>query len=258
MNPLAAAIDDGIIYPSSDGKRMAENTRQYEWIVAIKGNLDLLFADDPNVFVAGDNLIYPVRGDNKLRQAPDVYVAFGRPKGHRGSYRVWEEGGIFPQVIFEVLSPGNRAGEMNRKRAFYLRYGAEEYYVIDPDDHTAEGWLRDGDTFRAVIDLNGFVSPRLGIRFDTGGPEVEICYPDDRRFLTFLEIGQLAEQRKLESDAARRQAADAQQRADAEQQRADAETRRAEIETRRATRASEDNDRLRAMLRAAGLDPDAP
>src|SRR5436305_13821165 len=119
------AAEQEIVYPDSDGMTMADNTLQYAWIVTIMGNLDALFANDPNVFVAGDNLIYPVKGDNKIRQAPDVYVAFGRPKGHRGSYKVWEEGGTFPQVVFEVLSPGNRFAEMARKFVFYETYGAE-------------------------------------------------------------------------------------------------------------------------------------
>jgi hypothetical protein len=44
------------LYPDSDGRPMAENTLQYEWIVTIKGNLDALFCNDPNVFVAGDLL----------------------------------------------------------------------------------------------------------------------------------------------------------------------------------------------------------
>jgi Uma2 family endonuclease len=123
-----------VIYPDSDGQPMADNTRQYEWIVTIKGNLDILFRDDPNVFVAGDLLWYPVEGDNKTRQAPDTMVAFGRPKGDRGSYRQWEEGGIAPQVVFELLSPGNRAGKMIRKFRFYEQYGVEEYYIYDPDD----------------------------------------------------------------------------------------------------------------------------
>src|SRR5438445_3715461 len=101
-----------IVYPDSDGKPMAENTLQFEWIVTIQGGLDALFRDDPNVFVAGDLLWYPVEGDNKTRMAPDAMVAFGRPKGERGPYRQWEEGGIAPQVVFEVLSPGNRAADM--------------------------------------------------------------------------------------------------------------------------------------------------
>ena len=36
-------------------------------------------------------------------------VVFGRPKGRRGSYRQWEEDNIPPQVVFEILSPGNNA-----------------------------------------------------------------------------------------------------------------------------------------------------
>src|SRR5438477_12404954 len=137
-----------IVYPESDGQPMAENTLQAEWIVRIHGNLQAQFRDRDDVFVAMDNLWYPVEGDPTIRTAPDVYVAFGRPKGHRGSYRQWEEGGIAPQVVFEILSPGNRAGEMKKKRQFYRTYGAEEYYVIDPEDGIAEGWLRDGDEFR--------------------------------------------------------------------------------------------------------------
>nr|WP_219730039.1 hypothetical protein [Sodalinema gerasimenkoae] len=35
---------------------MADNTLQFRWIVIIKENLDLIFADDPDVFVAGDLL----------------------------------------------------------------------------------------------------------------------------------------------------------------------------------------------------------
>jgi Uma2 family endonuclease len=90
---------------------MADNTKQFRWIVVIKENLELLFADNPQVFVAGDLLWYPVEGDNAIRQAPDAMVVVGRPKGNRGSYRQWEEGGVAPQVVFKILSPGNRFGE---------------------------------------------------------------------------------------------------------------------------------------------------
>ena len=67
-----------IIYPESDGQPMEDNTKQFRYIVTIQGGLAALFADDPNVFVAGDLLWYPVEGKNTLRVAPDVMVAFGR------------------------------------------------------------------------------------------------------------------------------------------------------------------------------------
>ena len=113
---------------------MSDNTLQFKWIVTIKEGLDNVFRDDPNVFVAGDLLWYPVEGDPKTRTAPDTMVAFGRPKGYRGSYKQWVEGGIAPQVVFEVLSPGNRPPDLAKKFAFYDRFGVEEYYVYDPDD----------------------------------------------------------------------------------------------------------------------------
>src|SRR5271166_2796628 len=85
-----------IIYPDDDGQPMAENTLQFEWIVTIQGGLDAEFANDPNVFVAGDLLWYPVEGEPKIRQAPDAMVVLGRPQGYRGSYKQWEEDGIAP------------------------------------------------------------------------------------------------------------------------------------------------------------------
>ncbi len=73
------------IYPDSDGKPMADNTKQFRWIVTIKENLEILFTSQDEVFVAGNLLWYPVQGNNKIRQAPDVMVIFGRPKGDIGS-----------------------------------------------------------------------------------------------------------------------------------------------------------------------------
>jgi hypothetical protein len=63
-----------IIYPESDGKSMADNTKQFRWIVTIKESLEWLFVDDPTVFIAGDLLWYPIEGDNKTSQAPDAMV----------------------------------------------------------------------------------------------------------------------------------------------------------------------------------------
>ena len=69
-------------------------------------------------------------------------VAFGRPTGHRGSYRQWDEEGIAPQVVFEILSPGNRSAELPAKLAFYDRHGVEEYYLYDPEEVELSGWRR--------------------------------------------------------------------------------------------------------------------
>lgn len=126
---MTLALDRQIIYPDSDGQPMADNTEQFEWIVLLKENLECLFAKDPNVFVGGDLLWYPVEGHPEIRVAPDVMVALGRPKGKRGSYRQWQENNQPPQVVFEILSPGNTLKEMAKKLKFYDHHGVEEYYI---------------------------------------------------------------------------------------------------------------------------------
>ena len=172
---------------------MSDNTKQFRWIVTIKENLEILFANVPDVFVAGDLLWYPVEGNNKLCQAPDAMVVFGRPKGDRGSYKQWEEDNIPPQVAFEILSPGNRAGKMLQKTIFYQRYGVEEYYVYDPDEIELTGFTRSGDWLEPIEEMNGWISPRLGIRFELKEDTLEIYRPDGQKFLTPVELNQRAE-----------------------------------------------------------------
>ena len=167
-----------IDYPDCDGEPMSDNTLQFKWIVTIKEGLDNVFRDDPNVFVAGDLLWYPVEGDPKTRTAPDTMVAFGRPKGYRGSYKQWVEGGIAPQVVFEVLSPGNRPSDLANKFAFYDRFGVEEYYVYDPDDGRPLGLAATGRSPGSDPRDERPCQPAAGCPIRAGGRAGQ---PDDHR-----------------------------------------------------------------------------
>jgi Uma2 family endonuclease len=263
---LSPAPRGAIVYPDDDGNPMSDNTWQFEWIVSIKEGLEALFALVPDIFVAGNLLWYPVEGEPKIRNAPDVLVAFNRPKGRRGSYKQWEEGGIAPHVVFEILSPGNRFGEMLRKFQFYERYGVEEYYIYDPDDGSLEGWLRrPGRGLEEISEMAGFTSPRLGIRFEPGGGpnNLVILRPDGQRFLTYLEVMDRLQFADNRAQAERQradeqtQAAEAErQRADAERQRADEQSQVADAERQRADEQSQVAARLAARLRELGINPD--
>lgn len=221
-------VDPDLHFPDSDGKPMAENTEQYRWIVMLKENLEILFAADTNVFVAGDLLWYPVPSRIISPTAPDVMVIFGRPKGKRGSYRQWLEENIPPQVAFEILSPSNNADEMNRKLEFYDTYSVEEYYLYDPESFQLEGWLRQGEHLTKLWQMHSWISPRLGIRFETGLGELAIYHPSGQRFLTSVELEQRAKQAELLLEQER-------QRADQERQRA---------------------EQMASYLRSLGIDPD--
>jgi Uma2 family endonuclease len=195
-----------IVYPDSDGQPMADNTKQFQWITVIKTNLDWLFRDNAMVFVAGDLLWYPVEGNPKYRVAPDTMVVFGRPKGDRGSYKQWLEDNIAPQVVFEILSPGNTEGEIERKLQIYARCEVEEYYVYDPDRYILKGYQRGEDFFLDRIEvMDGWISPRLGIKFQLTENDLQITHPDGRVFETFDHVATerdlvLAEKQQLEAD----------------------------------------------------------
>ena len=250
--PQQTLEPDTVVYPDSDGKPMAENTRQAEWIVTIMGNLACQYRDEPNVFVAMDNFIYPVRGKNTLCTAPDIYVAFGRPKGHRGSYKTWLEGGIFPQVIFEILSPSNSQREMDEKHDFYFRHGAEEFYIYDPDENTLEGYIQTDSGITIVEDWKTFVSPRMGIRFELVEMDLHIYGANGQRFRTFEEVGERAAQ----ADAEAKRAKQAVQKAKRETERAKKAVERAKQAGQRADDLAASLEKLRARMIAAGLDPD--
>jgi Uma2 family endonuclease len=208
-----------LIYPESDGQPMADNTKQFRWIVTIKEGLEWLFQDDPSVFVAGDLLWYPTQGDNVTCAAPDAMVAFGRPKGDRGSYQQWKEANVAPQVVFEVRSPGNSQTEMDKKLVFYDRHGVEEYYLYDPDKGDLSGWLRNGERLDVIEQMSGWVSPRLGIRFEMSGTELQLYRPDGERFATYIELAALREQERQDKEQAQQQLGQAQQQLEQEKAR---------------------------------------
>ncbi|NEP74985.1 MAG: Uma2 family endonuclease [Okeania sp. SIO2G4] len=239
-----------IVYPDSDGQPMADNTIQFRWITVIHYNLAWLFADNAEVFVAGDLLWYPVEGNNKLRQAPDVMVVFGVPKGDRGSYQQWKENNIAPQVVFEILSPGNTPKEMECKLLFYDRYGVEEYYVYDPQKNSLTGWLRSELFLDRIDEINGFVSPRLGIRFQLTTETLMLYRPDEQAFTDYIEVQQQLEATENRALEAENRALEAESRTTVAQEELQQEPQEKEIAQERAKR-------LEQLLREAGIDPES-
>ena len=223
MSPIRRPI----YYPESDGLPMSDNTLQFDYITFVKLGLDAVFADRPDVFVAGDLLWYPEEGNSKNRTAPDVMVVFGRPKGDRGSYLQWLEDDIAPQVVFEIESPGNTAKEMDFKLDWYDRHGVDEYYIYDPASGELKGYHRQSGKLGRIPKMCGWTSPRLGVRFDLEGTALQLFGPDGRQFQTFVEVDRQLRRAEVRGDELRNQL--------------DAERQRVEL--------------LTAKLRELGVDP---
>ena len=259
------SIDDESLYPDRDGKPLADNTTQLRLIFTIKGGLDALFKDRDDVFVAADLLWYPVQltqaeiqADKKpKKQAPDVMVVLGRPKGDRGSYKQWEEDNVAPQVAFEILSPGNQKKEMETKFQFYQEHGIEEYYLYNPKKNHLQGWLRKGKKLVEISQMENWISPLLGIRFTTNEGELALFHPDGERFIEFVEAIEQRDRQAQRANLAENQRDRERLEKELEKQRADREQAEKELEKQRADRAESDLQKMRDRLLQLGIDPDS-
>ena len=201
-----------VIYPESDGRPVADNTLQFRWIAMLKENLEVILGN--SALVAAALLWYPVEGQPRVCQAPDVLVALGRPRGYRGSYLQWNEGGVPPQVVFEVLSPHNSIAEMERKRQFYDRHGVREYVLLDPDREEGAAFTRRDGHLELASELTGWESPLLGITFAKQHGELRVLGPDGAPFLTFEQVMERVRELGGRASIEAARAAEAEARAD--------------------------------------------
>jgi len=131
--------------------------------------------------------------------------------------------------VFEILSPGNTQDEMEKKLLFYDRHGVEEYYIYNPSNNQLRGWLRAEDGLDAIALMENWASPRLGIRFDLSGSQLQIYRPDGTRFFSYVEICQLLEEERQRAEVAETALAEERQRAEVAETALAEERQRAEV-----------------------------
>ena len=227
LKPISPVPPPDPSYPDDDGNPLSDNTLQFRFITTIAGGLKAQYRDNPNVFVAGDLLWYPVEGQRNVRQAPDVMVVFGRPKGDRTSYLQWKEDNLPPQVTFEIASQSNTKYELEVKKLnFYQRYGVQEYYVFYPLRERLRGWQRQGDQLIEIPQMQGWESPRLQLRFEQQGKELYLYRPNGERLRDYPEVvaqleaeRQQSQQYRQELNWERQQSQQYRQELEAERQR---------------------------------------
>src|SRR5690349_14469775 len=127
----AIPLRQEIYYPESDGQPMAESDLHRKEMIYLLDALEVHFHGVPDVYIAGNLLLYYAEGFPKKCVAPDVFVVKGIPRGNRGSYKLWKEGAA-PVFVIEVTSSSTRSEDLGNKRELYQRLGVEEYFLHDP------------------------------------------------------------------------------------------------------------------------------
>jgi len=127
-------VEDGVYYPSSDGKPMAETGIHVTAILMLYQALEDFFRGRDDVYFAANMFWYWEKGNPKARRAPDVMVVTGVPaEPLRRSFRSWQEGAV-PAAIFEVTSKKTWQTDLTTKHRLYRDLGVREYFVFDPDN----------------------------------------------------------------------------------------------------------------------------
>ena len=122
-----------VVYPSSDGKPMAETDIHRKLITNTIEILDNHFKERDDVYVSGNLLLYYEKGNPKKSVAPDVFVVLGIEKKRRRTYLLWEEE-KGPDFVLELVSRNTYQKDLGEKKDLYASvFKVKEYYLYDPD-----------------------------------------------------------------------------------------------------------------------------
>ena len=149
-------LDDGVVYPTSDGQPMAETAIHRRCMVDVADTIELWFKKHgrDDVYVGSNNFLYYERGNPRAVVAPDVYVVVGAPASPpRDTYKLWNEP-KGPDFVLEVTSASTRRNDERHKRDVYAALGVREYFLYDPRAEylspPLQGWRLHEGAYRAV------------------------------------------------------------------------------------------------------------
>lgn len=202
-------------------------------------------------FTGGNMFVYYSRTQARNRdfRGPDFFVVLGVDGTQsRQGWVVWDEGGRYPDVIVEFMSPSTAAVDLGEKKVIYSEtFHTSDYFVYDPfDPNSLQGWHLQGRGYEPLPsnERGQLWCESLGLWL---GPWEGTLLRETAVWARFFTPeGELV---PLPAEWER-------QRAEEERQRAEAERQRAETAEAALNAAQEREKRLSDRLRALGIDPD--
>ena len=173
-------------YSESDGQPMAESDYQLIWLVYLLDALRTYFAEQEDVYVGANLMMYLEKDNLNAVVAPDIFFVRGVGKQLRDTYKVWEEGKV-PDLVIEILSKSSVYNDKALKRGLYAELGVQEYILFDPKFYYLKpallGYQLAGDTYQP-IPINKLknstlvlASQVLGLEFRLQGKVLRLVEP---------------------------------------------------------------------------------
>jgi Uma2 family endonuclease len=66
-----------------------------------------------------------------------------------------------PELIIEILSPGNKNYDLKKKKDLYEKFGVQEYWVVDPETKLASGFLLNKNQYKSLGEFTGQIKSAL-------------------------------------------------------------------------------------------------
>jgi Uma2 family endonuclease len=111
-------------------------------------------SDHSNYFVGGNMFVYYSLQQikNQDYKGPDFFYVEGVDGNHqRSKWIVWEEGGRYPDIIIELLSPSTQREDLGRKKDVYERvFRTGEYFCFNHDEKKLYGWRLINSKYQAI------------------------------------------------------------------------------------------------------------
>lgn len=200
-----------VVYPTRDGKPMAETDKHRRLMMYVIDALTVYFADRSDVYVSGNNFVFWEEGNPRARISPDAYVVYGVSPEARDSYMAWNEGDRLPSVVFELTSRKTQREDTDTKLPLYEQtLRTPEYFLFDPTGDylrpRLQGYrLENGHYVRLELVNDRLHSEQLGLDLVQEGEGLRLFDPLRDEFLpTPLELN-----RQMEAESIARQAAEA-------------------------------------------------
>lgn len=197
-----------------------ESSVHYAQLALLVACLEWLWQDRTDFFIGANLTIYFSREQLKNRdfRGPDFFLVTQTERKPRKSWVVWEEGGQYPDLIIELLSPATAKIDRSLKKALYQdRFRTPEYFWFSPDTLEFEGHRLVGQHYEAIAanEAGWRWSEVLGLFLGVQGESLRYFDPSGELIPTPEEAAMTAQlqaqQAKTEARQAQAQAQQAEQ-----------------------------------------------
>ena len=200
------SVKHPIIYPTSDGKPMAETDLHRRLMTELIATLQGFYAAESQVYVSGNLLLCYEEGNRRKHVSPDVFVVCGVPKHERENDLVWEEGHS-PRFVIELTSSSTRKEDTGKKLELYRDVlKVREYFLFDPNEDyltpAMQGWRLVKGQYRPIRAVEGRLpSQTTRLHLERAGNELRLWNPETGAWLpTPAERADQADERAAHAD----------------------------------------------------------